>query len=394
MEPSSTIRHPPAATRRSMWPTSSGRNFRRLSNSRAIEAEPKANPKNPGMLAFVSGRSGPEQIFRMNTDGADVGQLSEGTGEASNPSWNPDGLHLLFAWTRGYAQGAFNIFLMDTATRQFDQLTANAGRNENPTWAPDGRHLLLFVYAQRIFADLEHAGGRHADSTAHFGRQKLFAGVGQGQFTVKMEELIGMWMGGMSKGTKIALLGGVVMFTVLAGGCAKKHPVPPPPPPLGTSNIRGTGSGKPAATFTAEPSSVDRGQSALLRWSVSDSNYVSIDTFGAVQPNGERRVTPYETTTYHLTADGPGGRFTAEATVTVNPGNPSVPPPSTGNTNPMSNLSLTDRVGSAGAGRVLRLRRIQHPGRFALDSDARRGSDQGHSAGFPVGVFDPRGALR
>ena len=118
----------------------SGRNFRRLSNSRAIEAEPKANPKNPGMLAFVSGRSGPEQIFRMNTDGADVGQLSEGTGEASNPSWNPDGLHLLFAWTRGYAQGAFNIFLMDTATRQFDQLTANAGRNENPTWAPDGRH--------------------------------------------------------------------------------------------------------------------------------------------------------------------------------------------------------------------------------------------------------------
>ena len=153
-----------------------------------------------------------------------------------------------------------------------------------------------------------------------------------------------MWMGGMSKGTKIALLGGVVMFTVVAGGCGKKHPVPPPPPPLGTSNIRGTGSGKPAATFTAEPSSVDRGQSALLRWSVSDSNYVSIDTFGAVQPNGERRVTPYETTTYHLTADGPGGRFTAEATVTVNPGNPSVPPPSTGNTNPMSNLSLTDRV--------------------------------------------------
>ena len=117
-----------------------GRNIRRISNSRAIETEPKENPKNHSILAFVSGRSGPEQIFRMNTDGADVGQLSEGTGEASNPSWSPDGQHLLFAWTRGYAQGAFNIFLMDTATRQYDQLTANAGRNENPTWAPDGRH--------------------------------------------------------------------------------------------------------------------------------------------------------------------------------------------------------------------------------------------------------------
>jgi len=148
---------------------------------------------------------------------------------------------------------------------------------------------------------------------------------------------------GMSNATKNALLLCSVMLMALGAGCAKKHPIPPPPPPLGTTNVRGTGSGKPGATFTAEPSSLDRGQSALLRWAVSDSNYVSIDSFGAVQPNGERRVTPYETTTYHLTADGPGGRTTAEATVTVNPGNP-VPPPPTNNTAPTSNLSLTDRV--------------------------------------------------
>lgn len=118
-----------------------GKNFRRISNARAVEVEPKVNPKSPNTLAFSSGRSGPEQIFRMNTDGADVQRLTEGTGEASNPAWNPDGQHLLFAWTRGYAQGAFNIFLMDTATRQYDQLTSGAGRNENPSWAPDGRHL-------------------------------------------------------------------------------------------------------------------------------------------------------------------------------------------------------------------------------------------------------------
>lgn len=149
----------------------------------------------------------------------------------------------------------------------------------------------------------------------------------------------------MSTGKKNALLLGAVIAVTMAAGCSKKHPLPPPPPPLGTTNVRGTGSGKPAATFTAEPSSVDRGQSALLRWSVSDSNYVSIDTFGAVQPNGERRVTPYETTTYHLTADGPGGRFTAEATVTVNPGNPVPPPANTNTTTSGSNLSLPDRVG-------------------------------------------------
>jgi TolB protein len=118
-----------------------GRNFRRISNSRAVEVEPKINPKSPGTMAFSSGRSGPEQIYQGNTDGGDVQQLTDGTGEASNPSWNPDGVHLLYAWTRGYAQGAFNIFLMDTASRHYDQLTSGAGRNENPSWAPDGRHL-------------------------------------------------------------------------------------------------------------------------------------------------------------------------------------------------------------------------------------------------------------
>lgn len=118
-----------------------GRNFHRISNARAVEVEPKANPKSPSTLAFSSGRSGPEQIFRMNNDGADVQRLTDGTGEASNPAWHPDGQHLLFAWTRGYAQGAFNIFLMDTASRQYDQLTSGAGKNENPAWAPDGRHL-------------------------------------------------------------------------------------------------------------------------------------------------------------------------------------------------------------------------------------------------------------
>jgi len=120
-----------------------GKNLHRISNARAIEVEPKVNPKNPNLLAFVSGRSGPQQIFRMNADGGDVERLSDGTGEASNPGWHPDGQHLLFAWTRGYATGNFNVFLMDSATGKYDQLTNSAGRNENPNWAPDGRHLVF-----------------------------------------------------------------------------------------------------------------------------------------------------------------------------------------------------------------------------------------------------------
>ena len=35
--------------------------------------------------------------------GWDCGFAADGTGEASNPSWHPNGLLLAFAWTRGNA---------------------------------------------------------------------------------------------------------------------------------------------------------------------------------------------------------------------------------------------------------------------------------------------------
>ncbi|MBM3773705.1 MAG: hypothetical protein FJW37_00910 [Acidobacteria bacterium] len=118
-----------------------GSGLERISSSRAIEVEPKVNPKNGSEAAFVSGRSGPQQIYRMNLDGANVERLTPGEGQASNPAWHPGGEILAYAWTRGFATGNFNIFVMDVATRRFDQLTYGAGRNENPTWGPDGRHL-------------------------------------------------------------------------------------------------------------------------------------------------------------------------------------------------------------------------------------------------------------
>jgi TolB protein len=106
-----------------------------------IDTEPKVNPKTGAEIALVSGRSGPQQVYRMSMDGADVERLTPGEGEASNPSWHPGGQILAYAWTRGYATGNFNIFTMDVATRKYIQLTHSEGRNENPSWGPDGVHL-------------------------------------------------------------------------------------------------------------------------------------------------------------------------------------------------------------------------------------------------------------
>jgi TolB protein len=79
----------------------------------------------------------------MNMDGADMERLTDGTGEAANPSWNPDGRGIAYAWTRGYAAGAWNIFVMEVASRNYIQLTHGDGKNEHPSWAPDGKHLVF-----------------------------------------------------------------------------------------------------------------------------------------------------------------------------------------------------------------------------------------------------------
>jgi TolB protein len=120
-----------------------GSNVHAITTSRSNDAEPKVNPKTGAEIAFSSGRSGPEQIYKMNIDGTDVERLSDGTGEASNPSWHPDGQFLAYAWTRGYMTGAFNIFVMKVATREYQQLTHGEGKNENPSWAPDGKHIVF-----------------------------------------------------------------------------------------------------------------------------------------------------------------------------------------------------------------------------------------------------------
>jgi peptidoglycan-associated lipoprotein len=112
---------------------------------------------------------------------------------------------------------------------------------------------------------------------------------------------------------------------LIAAGCKKQVPPPPPPTPVKTpEKAPPPPAVKPSiSSFTAEPSTIDRGQSATLRWSTSNATDVTIDQgIGPVNASGTRQVFPSNTTTYNLTATGPGGPTTEQATVTVN-----VPPP-------------------------------------------------------------------
>jgi peptidoglycan-associated lipoprotein len=83
-------------------------------------------------------------------------------------------------------------------------------------------------------------------------------------------------------------------------------------------------------TLTAEPSTIDKGQSVTLSWSSQNATDLDLEPgVGKVQASGSSSVTPQDSTTYTLTATGPGGTkdATARVTVTIPPPPPPPPPP-------------------------------------------------------------------
>jgi peptidoglycan-associated lipoprotein len=105
----------------------------------------------------------------------------------------------------------------------------------------------------------------------------------------------------------------VVLFVMAAllvvGGCKKKETAPPPPPPPPPA--------APTASLSANPDSVTPGQPTTLTWRTENANDVTIEGIGKVDASGTQSVTPQASTTYRLTAKGPGGTQDATARVTV-----------------------------------------------------------------------------
>lgn len=115
---------------------------------------------------------------------------------------------------------------------------------------------------------------------------------------------------GIQRGAVAALITMTVILYL--GGCAKKtqvaKTVPPPPTPLPL----------PTATLAVDPEAVQHGQSVRLIWNTDNADSISISGVGSVATKGSTAAVPDTSTTYILTAVGPGGTRQASARVTVN----------------------------------------------------------------------------
>src|SRR5260370_16544111 len=93
---------------------------------------------------------------------------------------------------------------------------------------------------------------------------------------------------------------------VLAVGCGKKNPPPPPPPPPPPVT----------ATLSANPASIQSGQSSTLTWSTQNATDITLEG-NKVDGNGSQRVSPTHTTTHHLTPTRPSRAPHSPATLTA-----------------------------------------------------------------------------
>ena len=118
--------------------------MRRLTRSPSIDISPTFSPDGK-QLAFNSNRIGSPQIYIMPAEGGQATLLSPYVyGESSyytSPEWSPTGTKIAF---HGKSRGGwFQIMVADAANvgAPVSQVTQE-GENEDPSWAPDGRHLV------------------------------------------------------------------------------------------------------------------------------------------------------------------------------------------------------------------------------------------------------------
>ena len=99
-----------------------------------------------------------------------------------------------------------------------------------------------------------------------------------------------------------------------------------------------------SATLSADPTTVQKGQSVTLHWSSQNATELDLEPgVGKVQTEGSTSVTPEDTTTYTLTATGPGGSQSPTARVNVlAPEQPPPQPPQHQNPEPPADLNRRD----------------------------------------------------
>ncbi len=122
------------------------------------------------------------------------------------------------------------------------------------------------------------------------------------------------------------------VILALSGIACKKQPPPTPAPT--TTPAPAPPTPRPTVTLQASQTFIQRGESLTLNWSSTDATELVLTPgVGRVSPEGSTRVSPTDSTTYTITAKGPGGSQDTSVRITV-----SAPPTPTERPRPTTSL--------------------------------------------------------
>jgi len=108
---------------------------------------------------------------------------------------------------------------------------------------------------------------------------------------------------------------GTALVMVTFAACAKKEVAATPPAAAAPS----TPPPRPTVTLQAAPTFIEQGQTSQLSWSSTNATRIVLAGEN-VAPEGTKAVQPDASTTYSITASGPGGDAATSVRVTVSPG--------------------------------------------------------------------------
>lgn len=115
-------------------------NVDRLTNRLGVSTAPEYSPDQE-RIVFSRGspNSGRQQIFLMDSNGDDAGNIPGM--EGWDPTWSPDGNHVLFASDRDGSIQLYSVTLRDGALHRITNLPAIRGRSD---WSPDGQFIVTY----------------------------------------------------------------------------------------------------------------------------------------------------------------------------------------------------------------------------------------------------------
>jgi peptidoglycan-associated lipoprotein len=123
--------------------------------------------------------------------------------------------------------------------------------------------------------------------------------------------------------SRFALLG-LLAVTVIGIGCGPKR-LPSTPPPAASAPTTTAPPARPTVTLQASSTFIQRGESTTLTWSSTNATTLTLNPgVGTVAPEGSSKVSPTDSTTYSITATGPGGTADQSIRVTVSASAPPV----------------------------------------------------------------------